>query len=521
MATKDYSGVGEGLPSYTSNLSLTIDDLNTTHATYDKYQDEWGFLQSAYDGARTLVAFGAVLRHERESNDNYDRRIDEAYGFSYSTSVVDLFNFYLFKETAKRQLGDLAEDESWDLFDDDCNLHNDSLDDFLLEAGRASSIQGHCGALVDKPRVDLKNRANEKAKGVYPYLSLYKPLAILDWTYDRDEYNRPRLSYLKLKDDEDGLYRLWYLDHWEVWEEPTTDDKGEKATGTTAAKKLDEGAHSLGEIPFVWLYNGKTSERGVGRSDIVDIARIDASIIRNLSQGEEIINYAAFPMMRKPWKITGGTVIDEVGPTAVLGFDPDRPESKPDWLTAAVLEPLTAIFNIVIGKKIEEIYRSANIGGMAGTEIQSAPKSGTALRSEFQLLNGKLVAKGKGLEKFEKEIIRLWLLWQKQSEWYSTIVIERAETYEIDNLSQDLENIMTSTLIVQNAEFSRRTQKKVVRLMFAGEPDEVIQELEDAVDESVDQAVEMEQEYLANLPEQIPGPPLDQTGQEEYVEEEE
>jgi len=456
-----------------------------------------------------LIEYGAIFRHERESELNWKRRKEEAYGFSYSTSVIDLFNFYLFKETAKRQLDNLAEDVAWKLFNEDCNLHKDSFDDFLLAAGKASSIQGHCGILVDKPRTPLGTKGAEKAKGVYAYVSLYKPLAILDWEYERDEYNRPLLSFLKVKDDEDNLYHLWYIDHWEVWEEPDVDKGGAAITGAAPAKMLATGTHSLGEIPFVWLYNVKTTERGYGRSDIVDIARIDASIMRNLSQGEEIINYGAFPMMRKPWK-PKGVAPDEVGMTAVLGFDPEFPNSKADWLEARVLEPINAIFTVVITKKVEEIYRSANIGGMAGTEIQTQPKSGTALRSEFQLLNGKLVAKGKALEKAEKEIIRFWLMWQKQDTLYDKIVIERADTYEVDNLAQDLENIVTSTLVVQNDEFKRRIQKKVIRLMFPGEPDDVIQEMEDAVDEAIDNPPEPDETDFT-VPDEgdvIPGKPL-------------
>jgi len=507
--TTDYSGTGQEAKPATLNISLTVDELRATHVTYDKYQDEWSFLQAAYDGAKALVTYGAILRHERESENNFRRRQEEAYGFSYSTSVIDLFNFYLFKESAKRQLDKLADDDAWNMFNDDCNLHKDSFDDFLLAAGKASSVQGHCGILVDKPRVALGTKGNEKAKGVYAYVSLYKPLAILDWEYGRDEYNRPKLTYLKVKDDEDSLYHLWYLDRWEVWEEPDVDDQGKAITGASPAKKLDWGVHSLGEIPFVWLYNVKTTERGYGRSDIVDIARIDASIMRNLSQGEEIINYGAFPMMRKPWKPKGAAP-DEVGMTAVLGFDPEHPESKPDWLEAKVLEPINAIFTIVLTKKVEEIYRSANIGGMASTEIQTSPKSGTALRSEFQLLNGKLVAKGKALEKVEKEIIRLWLVWQQQSELYDKIVVERADTYEVDNLTQDLENILTSTMIVQNDEFKRRIQKKVIRLMFPGEPDDIIQEMEKAVDEFIDNPPEPEGPVYTLPPEgeQILGAPL-------------
>ena len=443
--------------------------------------------------------------------------MDEAYGFSYSRSIVDLFNFYLFKESVKRSLGTLAENKLWLLFVEDSNLDGDSLDDFLLEAGKTSSIQGHLGILVDKPNVKLENKKQEKEKGVYPYLSMYKPLAILDWQYSRDEYNRPELTYLKLYDDEDDLYRIWTKEKWQIWgiPDPYSTSSSPAVTKNMKADMIDEGDNGLGEIPWIWLYNGKTSERGFGYSDISDISRIDASIIRNLSQGEEIVNYAAFPMMRKPWKPKGVKEADEVGVTAILGFDPERPESKPDWLEARVLEPIQAIFDKIIEKKIAEIYRSANIGGMASTEIQTAPKSGTALKSEFQLLNGKLVKKGKSLEKVENQIIYYWLRWQREEKKFEEVNIERAETYEIENLAQDLENLLTSTVIVQSKEFNRRVQKKVVRLVLPGEPDDVISEIDDDIDDTIDNPEDdFDDGYSPDeLPETIPGKPLDQLEQ--------
>ena len=122
-------------------VGLTMSALQKTHELYQIYSDEWTFLQAAYNGAKDLVAYGAIVQHERESNVNYDRRIDEAYGLSYSKSIVELFNFYLFKEPVKRDLGKLGKDELWDLFTNDCNLDQDDFDEFLLGAGKASSIQ--------------------------------------------------------------------------------------------------------------------------------------------------------------------------------------------------------------------------------------------------------------------------------------------------------------------------------------------------------------------------------------------
>lgn len=471
------------------NIALTLSALQETHEIYQNYRDEWTFLQAAYNGAKDLVAYGAIIQHERESEVNYDRRIEEAYGFSYSRSIVDLFNFYLFKEKVTRDLGSLAKDELWQLFQKDCNLDADEFDDFLLAAGKAASIQGQCGILVDKPNKLVDTRDEEKRGQIYPYVSLYKSPAILDWRYERDEFGKPQLVYLKLKDNED-LYRIWTLDKWEVWEEPDTTTTSsprisKDKESNSQAEMVDSGVNSLKEIPWVWVYNAKTGERGLGFSDITDIARIDASIMRNLSEIEEVITFGAFPMMRKPYKSQGQSSIqsDEVGMAAILEFDPENPESKPDWLDAAVSEPINAILE-VIGKKIEEIYRSANVGGMASMEIGTQAKSGTALKAEFQLLNAKLVAKGLLLEKAEREIVRLWLKWQNQSNWLEDITIERAGTYEVENLAQSLENMMTAkTIVTKSPTFTKRLEKRTARLILSGEEDSIFDEIDKEIDE--------------------------------------
>jgi len=390
------------------------------------------------------------------------------------------------------------------LFVKDCNLDQDELDVFLLSAGKAASIQGHCGILIDKPFVEVATRQDELENEVYPYLSLFKPLAILDWRYERNVFNKPELVYLKLRDDE-NLYRIWYIDHWEVWEEADLESttsvatytrtspisseasflKPDKGTTKGQAKLISSGPNPLGEIPWVWLYNAKSGLKGLGCSDITDIARIDASIMRNLSEIEEVITFGAFPMMRKPYKSEGqsGLMDDEVGMTAILGFDPEHPESKPDWLDAAVSEPVGAILD-VIAKKVEEIYRSSNVGGMASMEVSTQAKSGTALKAEFQLLNAKLVAKGLMLEKTERELIRLWLKWQNKEEVMNEINIERADTYEVENLAQNLENILTSkSIVISSKTFRKKIEKKTARLVLSGENDDVFSVIDKEIDE--------------------------------------
>lgn len=476
---------------------VTIENLKETNPLYLENKPEWKFLMAAYEGCKELVKLGYLRRNERESNSNYDRRKDEAYGFEYSRSIVDLFNFYLFKKPVKRDLEPLENDNSWKMFFNDCNLYGDPFDDFLTEVGRYASVFGFMGILVDKPSKAVDTKAEEIEAGIYPYISLYYPTAILDWAFSRDENNRPFLSYLKLLDD-DGQYRVWYPEKWETWEvpksemtDPITGDKKLVDDPKKEAKKVGEGINKLGFIPFVWVNNIKGKERPIGRSDIHGVARLDLSIIRNLSQGEEVIDYGAFPMMRKPEEEsspggTSGRGEDEVGVTAVLTFPPDNPEAKPDWLEAKVLEPINAILKW-IERKVAEIYRAVNAGGMASMEISNSPKSGTALKAEFQLLNATLVRKATNLEKAERQIIKIWLEWENKKEVYKDISIERSRTYDVEDLATDLENTLTAQIIVKSPKFNAALQKQVVRQMLPAAEEKDLVEMDNEIDELVAQ----------------------------------
>jgi len=206
---------------------MLVAELRSTHEDYELNYNEWRLLLACYEGTKELIRLGLVKRNERETQENYDRRIEELYNFNYTKSVIDLFNFYLFKKPVKRTLPTLEADKFWVMFMEDCNLYGDEFDDFLTEMGRYSSIMGYMGILVDKPDVKLDTQQEELDDRIYPYVAAYFPTAILDWEFKRDKNNRPYLHYLKLLDD-DEIYRMWWQDKYEVWELPEIDKK----TGT-------------------------------------------------------------------------------------------------------------------------------------------------------------------------------------------------------------------------------------------------------------------------------------------------
>jgi hypothetical protein len=475
---------------------MKVSELRDTHPYYDANIRKWKLYIAAYEGVDAMVDLGVFEKHERESDENYNRRMNELYGFNYTKAIVELFNLYLFKRVPKRDLGVLQDDIEWERFGKDCNYDGMDWDKFLLMQSLMSNVYGHVGVLVDSPDHEAMTLEEQRAYGIYPYVSSYHPPAILDWEYKRQPSGHYRLEYVKLKDD-DGTFRIWTPDSWYIYEEPDDDDKEiwyyannrRKSPDAVKAVLVNSGAHELGEVPFVWVYNTRSRKRCVGTSDVVDIVKIDISIVRNLSQGEEVICYGAFPMMRKPWPEKGADRDNKVsvGSKAVLGFDPERPETKPDWLSAAVGEPIQAILSW-LDRKVQEIYRIAQSGGQTATEVNSQPKSGIALKTEFQLLNSKLVSKGDNLTEAELSIIKLWLLWQGKGDLFEDIVVQRDKTYDVEDLKEDLENVLTSLTIVRNPRFTAMMKKAVVRMMLPNYTESELSEIDQAIMEEVERA---------------------------------
>lgn len=508
---------------------MTREELKAVHPEYRANLPQWLLLMAAYKGITAIVKGGYIPQHEREPEIAYQRRIKDLYSFAYSKSVCNIFTHHLLnKPPAGRSLQKLDNDPFWGMFFKDANLYGDSFDTTIQSVCLNASILGQMGILVDKSPAKFKTVEEQKAAKVYPYLATYFPLAILDWKYERDSFHRPYLSYLKLLDD-DGRYRVWKVDEWAVFEVKDDDGRPEspdtslvsysggqsssQITGGKAApgakavpvqapsgggerlKPVEEGSNPLGFIPFLWLYNLKTGNHGIGESDISEIGRIDISLIKNASQIEEIINYAAFPMMMKPRRDAkpDGVALeqdDEISVQSIVEFDPEYPESKPEWLTPEVESSINAIIK-TMEHKVAEIYRAANIGGLAGTEISTQAKSGVALKSEFQILNSTLVAKADNLEKAENKIIEFWLKWENKWESLGEVVsFGRSKSFNIEDIAADLENALTAKTVVMsktfNALLQKQTAKQVLPSMTEEEQNKVDGEIDDAVEKLPD-----------------------------------
>jgi len=448
------------------------DELLEKHEDYTASIKAWNFYEASYEGGDRFINL-VIKQHTRESNENFQKRKEDAIYVNFPKEIVDIFSFYLTEKPVLRRLGSLDKNNLWSIFKDDCDLEGTNFDVYMNRVGTIAAVYGSVGVLVDKPignGVPIQTRNDEIENRIYPYCATYTRPNIFDWEYRRDpQTGRRMLVYLKLAEDGGDITR-WYPNRWERWTFPKTEEGKE-----LDPIMIDAGENRLGEIPFVWAENLKhLSKKDLGVADVTEISKVSASITRNFSHGEEVIEWAAFPMLLEPMGPDDGDEASEAGPMAVKEFDPETPNAKPEWLESKVFEPIQAVKDW-IDKKIDLIFQMAHLEGVHAVEKSKEARSAVALRLEFNQLWSVLSSKAENLNEAELKIIWYWLKWQQETDLYSGIEISRSKDFSVDDLSQSLYNLKESMKMVVSKTFNKLAQKKIVKMVM---PDTAPNDLE-------------------------------------------
>ena len=447
------------------------ENLEDTHPTHDEMLNKWQFWGDAYDGEDGFIAH-VITKHERESQENHEARMKEAEVFNYCATIVDIFSNYLTEVRAHKELGHLVDDQQFESFLRDVDLYGTDYDVFWSGVTKKSGVYGFSGILVDKPQGNTESKLDELSENIYPYYSVFTPENILDWLWVRNPVTaRPELSFLKLKED-DGSYLVWVKEEWERWMLIPGSDTDYEITGS--------GVNPLGEIPFVWYVNTPNLKKlNIGVSDISSISRIQAAITRNLSQGSEVVSYSAFPMLIKAEDRRPTEEADQVGPTAVLDFDPEYPDSRPSWLASESKSPIDAILEW-ISLKIDEIYRTAHLSGVHGQAQSAQVKSGVALKYELQQLFSVLSAKAAQLDEAELQTLLFWMKWQNLD--VKNVSVKRPKVFILEDVDSLIETLLVSKTIIKSETFDKVTQKKLAKMTLQTETEAVLQQIDCEID---------------------------------------
>ena len=343
----------------------------------------------------------------------------------------------------------------------DADLDGRNYNNFMRDACIMASIFGTAWIVVDKPQTQTTTRAQELEQEIRPYVSLISPINVVDWDYTRRPNGAYELTYVKVFErhisETEAVYRIYT---------PETIDVVVFSKGNTKnpVDVIESTPNALGKVPVVTLYNSRSWQRGIGISDVEDIADQQLKIFNLNSELIQLARIGNHPSLVKTEMVTASA-----GAGAVITV----PENTPEGLKPYLLQPDNANIGGLldsIERTVDTIDKLAHLGGIRSTASRS--QSGVALQSEFQLLQAKLTEKASGLELAEEQIWRLWALWQNNT---FDGIIEYSNVYNMRDKTAELEQIK----MAKDSEITNARLLKEIDIIIA----EILIEDEDTLNE--------------------------------------
>tara|TARA_R110000803_G_scaffold96851_1_gene165000 strand:+ start:668 stop:2104 length:1437 start_codon:yes stop_codon:yes gene_type:complete len=402
-------------------LKSEIDALLSGNPVYTDSQQEWEYQFESYIGGETYRDGQHLTQYQLESPREYQARLHTTPLENHCQSVVQVYNSFLFRESPKREFGNIEGMPDVESFLRDADLDGRSLNAFMKDVATWSSVFGTCWAIVAKPNVSAQNRAEELDQGVRPYVSMITPLMMLDWSYTRSRTGKYTLDYIKYVEEINGSIKT--IKEWTHTEIKTS--VVDQDEGIITDDYIEP--NGLGMIPAVCVYNKKSTMRGVGVSDIGDIADTQKMIYNLNSEIEQSIRLDSHPSL-----VTTPTVNIGSGAGALIHM----PEDMDPALKPYILSHSGANVDSILKTKeslVESIDKMANTGAVRST--QASTLSGVAMETEFQLLNARLSEKADNLELAEEQIWTLFAYYQGYS-WDGEI--DYPDSFGIKDIANDI-----------------------------------------------------------------------------------
>lgn len=396
----------------------------STNLLYNRNRSQWDYLLNSYMGGMEYKRASMLTKYLNETEAEYTARVVSTHLENHCKSVVSTYVSFLFRDKPKREFGSIEYEPMLEDFLEDCDHDGRSFDSFIKETAVWSSVFGHCWVMVVKPNVQANTLAEEQAVGVRPYLTLLTPLTVMDWRWDRLPSGKFTLSYLKYAEEANDTMSV--IKEW-TKEMITTYEVNHKEK---AVRSTIEEINGLGEIPAVLAYSTRSPVRGIGVSDINDIADAQRFIYNLNSEVEQSVRINGHPALVK----TPGTEAS-AGAGAIIQMEDNLdPGLKPYMLTVST--DINSIYN-AINHVTDSIDKMANTGSIRATE--SRRMSGVAQEQEFQLLNARLSEKADNIELTEEQIWQ-WYSQYQGYEWDGKI--EYPESFAIRDTYNDIEALV-------------------------------------------------------------------------------
>ena len=446
------------------NMAYTKDSIIELHKDYSETVSNWEYFIRSYNGGFDYTSGNYLNRYNLELDSEFNQRLANTPCDNHCKNIIQIYSSFLFRVRPSRDFADMQDEPSLDSFLKDADLDGNNLNSVIRQAQNYASIYGHCFMILDKPNITTSTKADELDQDIRPYLSILTPENVFDWNYTRQANGKYELDYLKVREeiDRDGgqYFRLWYPDRIDTVYLPKNSEP----------RLMDSTPNTIGKIPAVILYNAKSHKRGIGHSDLSDIADLQKSIYNEYSEMEQLIRLTNHPSLVKTPSVNASA-----GAGAVIEMpDELEPNLKP-YLLQPSGQNLQSIMDS-IKHKVDAINRIAHTGAVRSTK--SGISSGVALQTEFELLNARLSEKADNLQLAEEQLFNLYALFQNTT---FDGEINYPDSFNIRDYASDLMYFQQAkALNIGSPTFNKEVDKEIARTVI--DDDEKLNEIFDEID---------------------------------------
>ena len=447
-------------------MAYKRDQILLRNELYDNYAGRWEYYIRSYLGGEEYKGGRYLQEYNLELENEFEKRLQFTPLDNHCRNIVHIYSSFLFRVLPTRKLESLNDDPATQMFLDDADLEGRSFDALMREVQTYASVYGHCWLLLDKPNSNARTRAEELQQEIRPYMNIYTPENVMDWEWDRAASGKYYLKYLKIREfrsREKDVYRLWFLDRIDTVEL--------QRMGAKAPVLIDSVPNPLNSIPAVCLYNQRSHDRGVGVSDLTDVADLQRAIYNELSEIEQLIRLSNHPSLVKT---------RDVDASAGAGAIIELPDNVDPALKPYILQPSGQNLDSVlktIQTKIDAINRLTHVGAVRSTSERTV--SGVALRTEFQLLNARLSEKAKLMELAEEQIWRYFARWQNK---VFDGAIYYPESFDLRDWATDLEVLQQAKASnIKSDTFIKELDKQIARTVV--DDDEALSKIDEEIEQ--------------------------------------
>ena len=445
-------------------MAYTKDQALDTHKDYKETVNNFEYYIRSYNGGYDYTLGQYLNRYNLELDNEFNQRLANTPCDNHCRNIIQIYSSFLFRVKPSRDFGSMADEPSLESFLKDADLDGNNFNSVIKQAQNYASIYGHCFMILDKPAIQTRTRAEELNQDIRPYVSIVTPENALDWNFKREVNGKYYLDYLKIREevDKDGgtYFRIWYPDRIDTIYQKDNEEPS----------LIDTAENQIGKIPAVILYNSKSHKRGIGISDLTDIADLQKAIYNEYSEIEQLIRLTNHPSLVKTPSVNASA-----GAGAVI----EMPEEIEPNLKPYLLQPSGANLNAImdsIKHKVEAINRIAHTGAIRTTKQQVS--SGIALQTEFELLNARLSEKADNLEIAEEQLFRLYAQFQNVE---FDGEINYPDSFNIKDYAMDLQFFsMAKAMNLQSPTFNKEIDKEIVRSVL--DDDEKLNQAFDEID---------------------------------------